>query len=131
VNSSVTVSIRHNECAVGRYGKVCWSIEWQAGPAYRTIIIVGYTCICCLTADADRHQQVPVTRELSDRLIGVICTVNQVIGANVDAMWAYKHLLAPRVDEPAIAFEDDDWMLAVPKNVDSIFAICCDACYID
>ena len=72
---------------------------------------------------AQCHQQSTVQRELANGMVGCVDAVERLVRPDGSAVSAREDALAPRVDDGAIAVEDDHGMLAAVEHVDVVVCV--------
>src|SRR6266850_1217047 len=76
---------------------------------------------------ADRQPQLPLRRELPDRVVQVVGEPDAAVGPDVDAVGAADQSLAPRAQELAVPVEDDHRVLTPVEDPDVVTGVDGDA----
>jgi hypothetical protein len=102
-------------------------MERRAGAADRAEVHAGGAGVRRTSALAEHPHQFPIGGELLHGVVEVVGAIHHVVGADRDPVRSHEGALSPRADEPALAVEDDDGMVAPVEDEDPVVRVGRDA----
>jgi hypothetical protein len=128
VHARIAVSVGNIDLAFQSDSDISRAVERRPSALYRIEVLAVVARVRGRVFGAHRHEQLPLRRELANRVLAVIRAEDRAVRGDVDAVRAIGEVtLPPRALEVALSVVHHDGMIAAAHEVHAVFLVDGDA----